>query len=113
MSLIVKPTIQTLTPQQQLVQQLQQICTQCHSVLVNARKRGTQLVWQNPTFTPAQAFAALGTDAAALVQFNDLVAQLLVLAGDVVESPVPEGTTLVCNQNGTVTLASTPSAPKV
>jgi hypothetical protein len=64
-------------------------------------------VWHNPTATPEQVVAALGTNAAKVFQLSVALCTLLVQAGATdIPTSVPTGWTYVVNADGTVVLTA-------
>ena len=92
-----------------IAKQLAMYSQMAYRQLLDNYTRSYNLVWHNPTFTPDQVVAALGTSAVKLFTLSALTAQLLAAAGaTAIPLTMPAGWNYQAHDDGSVAL--TPAA---
>jgi hypothetical protein len=97
----------TLTPEQQIAQQIRTGTQSAFFQLVNNYRMLYRTVWNHPTKSPQEVFNILGTDAAQLCDYSNKVINFVnSIVPNTIDINLPQQITV--NNDGTVTL--TPNA---
>jgi hypothetical protein len=104
------------SPAQVAAQQVQSLSLAGFRNLQQFGQQGFNLIWNNPSATPQEVFAALGTNAAAVLQLatlnNSTIASAATIGGATAPNmpSIPSGWTVTPNTDGTVTVTAPSSA---